>query len=315
MVGLGDFVEGEDDGVEQFHVMQVEYTEQFGDPIIHLWVRDEDDNRVWIEVEGHYPSFYIHKNAFSKRTINHQWVRDVDKGHTSIHGDPLVKVECNLPKHVGGSQDKKGLREYFEQTWEADVFYTSRFLIDTGIKTHLELDREDGYTGTHIDGDFRIHVDDITAVDDPDWRATPRMTTIDIEVLSPDGFPEPDEANHPVTAITVHDNYTDTYTVWVLRHESWEYSDTEVKNLAIMNRPADETISDVKVFEDESALLHSFNEYVANHNPDLLSGWNSSTTDNGKPFDYPYLINRCQSLNVMNYTEWSPMGQVWDGSW
>jgi len=47
----------------------------------------------------------------------------------------------------------------------------------------------------------------------------------------------------------------------------------------------------------------------------MISGWNSSTTDNGKPFDYPYLINRCRTLNVSNYYDWSPMGEVWDGSW
>lgn len=313
MAGLETFIQ-EDDETE-YHLFQIEYEEQFDEPIVHIWARDQNDEQVWIEVEGHYPSFYIHEDAFSKRVINHQWVRGVEDGYTSIHGDPLVKVECKLPKHVGGSQDKKGLREYFETTWEADVFYTSLFLIDTGIKTHFKLDRDDGYTGQHIDGDFRIHVDDITAIEEPDWRATPRMTTIDIEVLSPDGFPEPDEAEHPVTAITSHDNYTDDYDVWVLRHPEWEHSDTEVSNIAIEHRPDGVNINDVRVFTDESSLLHSFNEYVANKNPDLLSGWNSSTTDNGKPFDYPYLINRCQSLNVMNYRDWSPMGQVWDGSW
>jgi DNA polymerase I len=74
-------------------------------------------------------------------------------------------------------------------------------------------------------------------------------------------------------------------------------------------------INDVRAFENESVMLDDFNKWVAETRPDLLSGWNSSTTDNGRPFDYPYIINRCKAQNVMNYRDWSPLGQVWDGNW
>jgi DNA polymerase I len=322
MAGLEDFVDP--DTTEQLHVMQVEYEEQYGEPIIHLWCRDRNGERRWIEVEGHRPSFYIHRDTFSKRIVNHDWVQSVTDGYQSIHGKPLVRVETRLPWHVGGKQEKKGLREYFDQTWEADVFFTSRFLIDTGIKTHLEVDTSETWEAQSVKGDYRVNVEDISPVDDPEWRATPRVVTADIEVLSPDGFPSPDDANQPVTAITAHDNHTEEYTVWVLRYDGWAHSDTEVENLAIENRPDaievdDDTlmanVADVRVFENESQLLHDFNSWVEQRSPDLLSGWNSSTTDNGRPFDYPYLMNRCKSLNVMNYRDWSPLGQVWDGNW
>jgi DNA polymerase I len=325
MAGLQDFVDETDSKDEQLHVMQVEYEEQYGDPLIHLWCRDQDNNKRWVEVEGHRPSFYIAKDAYSKRVKNHDWVETVDGGYESIHGDSLAKVETTLPWHVGGKQNKKGLRDYFENTWEADVFYTSRFLIDTGIKTHMSVDLDATWDGQSVQGDYRVHVDDIDAVEDPDWRADPRMVTIDIEVLSPDGFPDPDEAKQPVTAITAHDNHTDEYMVWVLRYEGWAYSDTEIQNM-VVDRAASTShdgdhdyqnvvINDVRVFENESVMLDDFNKWVSDTAPDLLSGWNSSTTDNGRPFDYPYLINRCKSRNVMSYRDWSPLGQVWDGNW
>jgi len=325
MGGLADFVDESDSSSEELHVMQVEYEEQYNDPIVHLWCRDRSGNRRWVEVEGHRPSFYIHTDDYSKRVKNHDWVESVSGGYESIHGDSLAKVETRLPWHVGGKRDKKGMRDYFDQTWEGDVFYTSRFLIDTGIKTHLRVDTDETWDGQSVQGDYRVHVDDIEAVDDPDWRATPRVVTIDIEVLSPDGFPNPNDADQPVTAITAYDNHTDEYYVWVLRYEGWTYSDTELQNMAIEEAAstahegdhdyAGVTIADVRAFENESVMLDDFNNWVEGREPDLLSGWNSSTTDNGRPFDYPYLINRCKQMSVMSYRDWSPLGEVWDGNW
>lgn len=334
MAGLGDFVSEEDSSTETLHLMNIEYKEQFGDPITHLWCRTRDNEERHVEVEGHLPSFFILRDAYKKRVKNHDWVHHVEGGYQSIQGRELVRVYCKLPKHVSGKRDQKGLREYFDTTWEADVFYCNRFLIDTGIKTHLEVDLDETWGGQSVEGDYRVHVDDIDAAEDVGWQADPRTLTVDIEVESPDGFPEPRDADQPVTAITAHDNYEDTYTVWVLRHDEWKYSDTEIQNLTIENRPdsieveVDEDddgepiteeltahVEDVRVYEDEASLLHNFNEWVGAKNPDLLGGWNSSSTDNGYPFDYPYLINRCRSLNTMSFREWSPLGEVWTGNW
>jgi DNA polymerase elongation subunit (family B) len=321
MAGLGDFVSDDEPSgdTETLHLFQIEYEEEYGEPIVHLWGRTEDGTERWVEVEGHRPSFYIPEAAFDSRTLNHQWVVNADDGYESIHGDPLIRIETKLPWHVNGKHDKKGLQDYFDTTWEADVFYTNRFLIDTGIETHFEVDLDETWEKQHQDGDYRVHVDDIKAAD-PDWRAEPRMVTVDIEVLSPDGFPEASEAEQPVTAITAHDNYDDEYTVWVLRYEGWAHSDREISNMTIRNKPSSieldgETlntdIGSVRVFENESQMLHDFNEYVGMKSPDLLSGWNSSATGNGDAFDYPYLLNRCKSLNTMSFRKWSPMGQLW----
>ncbi|WP_226041140.1 DNA polymerase domain-containing protein [Natrinema sp. DC36] len=331
MSGLGDFVE---ENTEELHLMNIEHEDEFGKPIIHTLTRDKEGEQRHVEIVGHKPSFYIPEDAYSKRVANNDWVDYAEEGHQSIKGQSLVKVYCNLPGQINGKNDKKGLREYFDKTWEADVFYVNRFLIDTGIKTHFEVDLDETWEPQSCQGDYRVNVDDVTPVEEPTWKADPRTVTIDIEVESPDGFPDPSDADHPVTAITAHDSHTDAYTVWVLRHPDWDYSDVEVENLVIDHRP--ETISveidedddgepiyedltvpieDVKVFSDEGDMRHNFNKYVEARRPDLLSGWNSSCTDKGKPFDFPYLINRCQSKNDLSYRDWSPFGEVWDSHW
>jgi DNA polymerase elongation subunit (family B) len=312
MAGFNDFA---DLGTETLHVMNVEYEELFGEPLVHLWCRTEDGEAKWVEVEGHRPSFFIKSEAFTRRVNNHTWVCGHEDGWETLDGEPLTRVQAKLPKHIGGGNDiDTGLREYFEDTWEADVFYTTRFLIDNGIKTHIEVDSDATYEPTSCKGDYRVSSGGIEAVE-VGWKATPRMVTVDIEVESTDGFPEPKDADGPVTAITAHDNYDKDYTVWVLRHDAWAYSDTEIQNLAVEHRPEGTNIADVRVFEDEAQLLENFNRYIEAKSPDLLSGWNSSTTDNGYPFDYPYLINRCKSLNVYSFRDWSPLGEVWTGRW
>ena len=318
MAGLSDFVEPP---TEELHLMQIEYEESFGDVIVHLWCRTQDGQRRHVEVEGHNPSFLIREEDYNNRIKNHDWVENTTRGYTTIHDEPLIKVETRLPKHVGGGRDiDKGLREYFDETWEADVFFTSRFLIDTGIHTHFEVEMEETWVSQHIDGDYRVNVSDISPIEDPQWQASPRTITTDIEVLSPDGFPQAAEADQPVTAITAYDNYDEEYVLWVLRYGGWAFSDTEISNLSVENRPETieidgekfpANISDVHVYDEETELLYDFNEYVTEREPDLLSGWNSSATMKGDAFDYPYLLNRCKGLNVSNYRDWSPMGQVW----
>jgi len=296
-------------------VFNVEYTSEYDKPIVHLFCRDRSGEFHWVEVEGHRPSFYIRREQFNRRVKNDQWVHDVAHGHESIHGDELTKLYTKLPKHVGGTSEIDGLRERFDETWEADIFYTTRFLIDTGIKTHFEFDVADTTSEHRYDGDYRIHVDDIEATD-VDWHRTPKTVTIDIEVLADDGFPEPSDAAQPVTAITAYDNYSEQYRVWALKADGWDSGplETHVES-------TEWDVTDCTIYEDEGEMLESFNSYIRNQRPDFLSGWNSSSTSNGSAFDYPYLMNRCENLNVFltqrlesdggSLAEW--VGAKWEG--
>lgn len=316
MTGLSDFVDSEGDDDEEWrelHVMTLEYEEKFGSPVIHAWCRDRDGERHWVEIEGHRPSFYAPADTYDPRIENHHWVENVERGHTSIRGESLVKIVTGLPKHVGGGRDEDGLREQFETTWEADVFYTSRFLIDTGIKTHFRLDTSETVDEQHQRGDYRVSVDDIEPIEDPDWMADPRIVTVDIEVESPDGFPEAEDADQRVTGVTAHDSHTDEYHMWVLEADNWDAYPTphalEVGEIDVGGGIACDVV-DLSTYSSEKQLLADVNEWVGLVAPDMLSGWNSSATGNGDSFDYPYLINRCRELNV-SYRQWSPMEQVW----
>ena len=118
------------------------------------------------------------------------------------------------------------------------------------------------------------------------------VTSIDIEVESDDGFPEPDAAAQPVTAICTKNNIDNIYYVWGLKDYDVEKSymkDYQVK---------------YKRFDSEAALLSDFiNFWHSNtHCPDVVTGWNV------RFFDIPYLVNRTYKILggdiVKKYSPW-----------
>mgnify|MGYP003134203584 CR=1 FL=1 len=109
------------------------------------------------------------------------------------------------------------------------------------------------------------------------------VTTLDIEVQSDRGFPDPKFANFPVTAITIKNNIDHVYYVWALG--PWDDYKSEVK------LTGEESISYVRCFSEKDLLSKFVDHWVANY-PDVVTGWNSTL------FDWNYLINRF--LNVFN---------------
>ena len=53
------------------------------------------------------------------------------------------------------------------------------------------------------------------------------MLLLDIETYSPDGFPDIENANHPINVITVHDNLENKFYTWGTK----EYTGKGRKNL------------------------------------------------------------------------------------
>ena len=126
-------------------------------------------------------------------------------------------------------------------------------------------------------------------------RSKINVATIDIEVQSDDGFPEPEKADHKVTAICMKSNIGDTYYVWGLGDYDVEQSYMK-DNLVIYRK-----------FDREDDLLINFINHWSSqqHSPDVVTGWNS------RFFDIPYLVNRIHRMLGEEYVKkLSPWGLV-----
>ena len=114
------------------------------------------------------------------------------------------------------------------------------------------------------------------------------VTTIDIEVASDEGFPEPEYANHPITAITTKNSKEEFFRAWGCDKFT----------------PPDNVI--YQHCDNELDLINKFLEYWSTHgSPDVVTGWNT------KQFDIPYLVNRTRKvLGEESVLRFSPWGEV-----
>lgn len=333
---LGDALAAQDER-EPVKVVSAEYTVESSGrkgtaPVVQLVCRDADRERKVIRVDGFRPYFYITASEFvdemetvvtERRIIGVEVPTDGvsddvadalafavdqhddvverhDDPMTSLSEEPLVRLYTMEPTHVGK------LRDAFERTFEADIPFTERFKIDTGIALGASVppDKTDvQYQNWASGAPPAKRVQEISGCAPPD--VAPRVLSADIEVATEgEGFPNPGRAKRPVTAITAHDNYTDKYVAWVLTSDRWDF-DMETAELgdhfedAVQDRIGTETT--IEVFDDESNLLAAFNRWVARHEFDLYTGWNSDD------FDYPYLIKRSLNMSAYGVYDWAPV--------
>tara|TARA_B100001063_G_scaffold207269_1_gene203085 strand:+ start:17787 stop:20267 length:2481 start_codon:yes stop_codon:yes gene_type:complete len=121
------------------------------------------------------------------------------------------------------------------------------------------------------------------------------VTTIDIEVASDDGFPEPDKAENPVISIATKNNIDNTYHVWGLGEYDVEKSLMKTHRV-VYHR-----------YHSEADLLINFITFISQPSmmPDVITGWNT------RFFDVPYLVNRIHKLLGEAYVKrLSPWGQI-----
>ena len=116
---------------------------------------------------------------------------------------------------------------------------------------------------------------------------------IDIEVQSDDGFPEPDQAKYPVTAICYKSNQLNTYYVWGTGDYDVSKTELDLDGAEVLY---------VKC-AGETDLMLKFLNYWMHNTPDVITGWNI------RLFDIPYLIKRTENiLGPETVKKFSPFG-------
>jgi DNA polymerase I len=253
-------------------VTQVNYTvEGRGDeeyPVVHVFGRTPDGTREHVRVLEFEPYFYTPTADLDEDPVG-AYGSVLDTRETgpdgepfeSIRGERLTKVVARTPRDVGS------IRDDFVTTYEADILFPNRFLIDLGVGGGVAVPER-----RLNDGRIQVHHSE---VDPAEVDADLRVNTFDIEVDDRNGFPE--DGEEPIVCLTSHDSYRDEYVLWLYEAPSGEGSvpDT-IEDYEQINRDAD---VDVRTFEREGEMLHRFVEYIDETDPDVVTGWNCLPAD------------------------------------
>lgn len=115
----------------RYYQIKSEYRVEDEVPVIYLWGRDlETQEKSLFKIHGFRPYFYVLESQTVPKIPQ---IKEVQSGFKSIFGEPCKKIITTIP------EDVKDLRTQFSKTFEADIPFTRRFLIDTGIRRYFTV--------------------------------------------------------------------------------------------------------------------------------------------------------------------------------
>lgn len=167
------------------------------------------------------------------------------KDGTSIYGEKLKKIEFD---------DKKSREDFAEKMEKCyyNITPEQQFLIDR----YASLNKSPNFSSNPL-----------------------KIFYLDIEVYSPNEFPNPHKAEQPINLITVYDTLSNVYQTFGTK----QYYGTNENSNFIYN-----------YYETEFEMLRGFVRFWRKDFPDIVTGWNC----NG--FDIPYIMNRINRLYKLN---------------
>ncbi|ESS11652.1 MAG: DNA polymerase elongation subunit, family B [uncultured archaeon A07HR60] len=298
-------------GTVEMMITQVDYTvEGRGSdeyPVIHVFGRspseDGHDESVHVRVLGVEPYFYVPTESLDfdpveefDAVIGVSETNSAGDVYESIRGKQVTRIVTRTPRDVGQVRDE------FSETYEADVLFPNRFLVDNGLSAGMRVEQRSLADGRLQVGEDHLEPADVTA--------DIRVNTFDIEVEDRSGFPE--DGEEPIVCLTSHDSYTDEYTLYLYEAPNGDgESPAELSNYEPFTGDIDVS---VRTFQDEAAMIDAFVSYLDETSPDLTTGWNF------EDFDMPYLLDRMEVLNSgvsqdLSAGRLSQISEVWRSGW
>lgn len=298
--------------------LHIKKTEAQGSLIL-LICRDANGKRYTVQILDFKPYFYVDATQENLKTIRKRGLQFED-GLPTIYGAPTYKVIVDQPGSV--PKRRKGFfgPDGTERSFEADVPYTRRFLIDTGIY--------DGFTVSNYRqfGDTVLaSVHDLKPVS---FRTKDRQMLYDIETNKPEGskhYSPPLEADGAITAFSYHDNFDEGRIYTLTWHpEHGMVNRPKVENRSKWSDAYEREIPWIMtIFGSEIEMMDELIATMKRIRPDILQAWNGhhghqkKKAKKGAPikqigFDAPYIINRLKKLGI-SPGQLSPMGNAFAG--
>lgn len=205
-------------------------------PVIHIYGRLEDGGTFLVRDDRQRPHFYIRAaDAERARSLRCPEPMRVDK--RTFDGTPVCRVETETPPDVPGVRDR--LHTAGIDTFEADVRFAMRYLIERGVKGGCEID------GEAKPGGGVTWVFDNPTLKPAAVKVEPRVLSFDIET---------DGRSERLLAISLFAPGLDE--VLIVDGSARAMPEKAVRCI------------------NEHAALEAFCERIRTFDPDVLTGWN-----------------------------------------
>ena len=253
---------------------------------MYLFTRDRDGNRFIFRDSSFEPYFYIQRQDLSYIQFPEDYKSMIKRIETVRMpmmggGDLAAKIVTKIPNDVAKLRKwlhsrKTKYRPRGFDTYEADVLFVYRYLIDKGIRNGIEVD--DLYFSLHkFDRYIPWNDNYCKAAECP--YSVKRVLFIDVETVS--------EASKQISIIGMWDSFSGHYVqlYWKeTRGIDHEY---------------------IRYFRDEISMLNAFIDYIRETRPDIIVSFTK--------FDMLVLIRRMRDLKLP-YRKLSDISKVYVSS-
>jgi DNA polymerase-2 len=211
-------------------------------PVVHLYGRLEDGGTFLVRDDRQQPHFYI-RAADAARALNAGANEPRPTVKHAFDGSSVSLIEVAIPADVPAMRDR--LHANGIDTFEADVRFPIRYLIQRGIKGACEIEGTPVPTGAAVTLAF-----DNPVLRPAQLRVEPRVLSFDIET---------DPKAERLLAISLYG--------------------TNLDEVLIVDGSGRAMPPKATRCADERAALTAFCERVREFDPDVLTGWNTIDFD------------------------------------
>ncbi|HEU4624733.1 MAG TPA: DNA polymerase II [Steroidobacteraceae bacterium] len=212
-----------------------------GDPVVHLYGKLENGETFLVRDHRQRPHFYI-RAADAQRAAALGAPAPQATEKRTFSGEPVVRIDMEVPGDVPALRDR--LHDAGIETFEADVRFAVRYLIERGIKGGCEIE------GVPVPGQGLTHVFDDARLRPAQVKVEPRVLAFDIET---------DPKGERLLAISMYG--------------------PDLDEVLIVDGSGREMPEKATRCVDERAALTAFCERIKTFDPDVLTGWNTIDFD------------------------------------
>jgi len=269
-------------------VTAVDQRIEHGSSVIYIFCRDRSSRRYIIRDDSFEPYFYMRREDYEHVKWRPEELEKIKRiEHQGPNGEvfrlldasaPGVKIITKLPKYVRelkvalynrrSKRYPRGIESY-----EADIKFPYRYVIDKGITDGVEVD--DKYLEwclkhPELTKGYIVWSDKYCRACTLDYEPPLRKLFVDIECY---GKVPKDKAKVPVIIIGCYDSFEGEYHVFYWRKDKSSYSSRNIH-----------------YYENERDMFSAFLVYLRDIDPDLIISFTK--------FDMAYLIKRMRKLKL-----------------